>query len=225
MPTERFYHLSDEKKKLIREAAIKEFCRVPLEKVSINKIVQTAEISRGSFYTYFRDKEDVLEYIFEDMISQIQNFCEKVMEEGQGEFWKLPSRLLDYTMEICEKNKMFALVQSASGNRTVIQMLNAECRSSACPASSEQTKEKTSKEGTSGQAKIEMWLNRLYRKTDCSRLVVGSFEEFQALFSLCMMNMAATIGDIYQKGESREKAQKMFCRRLEMIRYGASKCI
>ena len=49
---------------MIREAAIREFSRVPLDKVSINKIVKYADISRGSFYTYFQDKEDVFQYIF-----------------------------------------------------------------------------------------------------------------------------------------------------------------
>ena len=64
MPTERFLHLSESKKALIREAAIKEFSRVPIEKVSINKIVQNANIFRGSFYKYFEYKEDHLGYIF-----------------------------------------------------------------------------------------------------------------------------------------------------------------
>ena len=75
MPTERFYHLSEEKKRMIREAAIREFSRVPLDKVSINKIVKYADISRGSFYTYFQDKEDVFQYIFEDCVCQRQLYC------------------------------------------------------------------------------------------------------------------------------------------------------
>ena len=36
MPTERFYRLPEMKRKIIREAAVKEFARVPYEKVSIN---------------------------------------------------------------------------------------------------------------------------------------------------------------------------------------------
>ena len=67
MPTERFYRLSDEKKMAIRDAAMQEFTRVPFEKASINQIIQNAEISRGSFYTYFEGKRDVLSFIFQDM--------------------------------------------------------------------------------------------------------------------------------------------------------------
>ena len=66
MPTERFIRLPDEKKKVILEAAVDEFSRVPFDKVSINQIIKNAEISRGSFYTYFEDKMDVLRYIFQD---------------------------------------------------------------------------------------------------------------------------------------------------------------
>ena len=43
-------------------------CRVPYEKVSINQIIHNADISRGSFYTYFVDKKDLLEYILSDVI-------------------------------------------------------------------------------------------------------------------------------------------------------------
>ena len=63
MPTERFYRLPEEKKRSICSAAVKEFARVPLDKVSINQIIKEADISRGSFYTYFEDKDDLMRYI------------------------------------------------------------------------------------------------------------------------------------------------------------------
>lgn len=48
MPTERFYRLPEGKRQAIREAALKEFARVPFEKASINQIIRNADISRGS---------------------------------------------------------------------------------------------------------------------------------------------------------------------------------
>ena len=77
MPTERFLRLSENKKQVIREAAKKELSRVPYEKVSINQIIQNADISRGSFYTYFEDKEDVVRWIFEDS-------CNEAIDRGDG---------------------------------------------------------------------------------------------------------------------------------------------
>ena len=54
MPSERFYRLSEEKRKMICEAAIKEFARVTIDKVSINQIIKNANISRGSFIHILR---------------------------------------------------------------------------------------------------------------------------------------------------------------------------
>ena len=70
MPTDRFFRLCDTKQKVIREAALKEFKRVPPEEVSINRIIQDAEISRGSFYTYFESKYDLLGWLIQDKVTE-----------------------------------------------------------------------------------------------------------------------------------------------------------
>ena len=67
--------LPEQKKALIRSAAMKEFARVPFEKASINQIIHNAGISRGSFYTYFEDKSDVVQFLMEDMRRELQEFC------------------------------------------------------------------------------------------------------------------------------------------------------
>ena len=63
MPTSTFYNLPEEKKEKLLDAIKNEFTRVPYSDVSINKIIQAADISRGSFYQYFEDKDDMLSYI------------------------------------------------------------------------------------------------------------------------------------------------------------------
>lgn len=67
MPKQTFYNLSTEKQKKIIKSARKEFSRVPLAEASIQNIVQDADIARGSFYQYFEDKEDLFEYIVEEV--------------------------------------------------------------------------------------------------------------------------------------------------------------
>ena len=89
MPTERFYRLPEAKKQVIRQAAIKEFARVPFEKASINQIIQNADISRGSFYTYFEDKQDVVRYIFEDNARQMQECCERELDKNDGNLFDM----------------------------------------------------------------------------------------------------------------------------------------
>lgn len=63
MPSERFLRLPEEKRELIYQIAMDEFVHVPLEKVSINRIIQKAGISRGCFYTYFEDKRELLIWV------------------------------------------------------------------------------------------------------------------------------------------------------------------
>lgn len=227
MPTERFYHLVEEKKRAIREAAIQEFCRVPLEKASINKIVKNAQISRGSFYTYFQDKEDVLGYIFEDIISQVQKFCIEFLSQEKGDFWKLPRALLEYTIHICETNKMFALSQAALGNRTVIQLLHRKTDSMmgglGCPFRRKKDGKGSEKEQIERADDGLQVIEQLYQLTDCSKLKVNNLEEFQILFSLCIVNMVMAIGEIYQRGEEKEEAVKSFEKRMGFIQHGAAK--
>ena len=57
MPSTRFENLAEEKKEKIIEAAIEEFIEKGYERASINSIIKMADISRGSFYTYFEDKD------------------------------------------------------------------------------------------------------------------------------------------------------------------------
>ncbi len=63
MPKETFYNLSTDKQARVYQAAIKEYCRVPFEQVSIKNVVVDAAIARGSFYQYFDDKADLLAYL------------------------------------------------------------------------------------------------------------------------------------------------------------------
>lgn len=206
MPTERFYHLPEGKKRLIREAAVQEFSRVPLEKASINKIVKNADISRGSFYTYFCDKEDALQYIFEDFVEQVQLFCRRTISQVEGDFWKLLERLLEYVLDICDRNKMITLAQKTIGHQAVMKML--EKKAGICVPLQE------------AEAR---WLMEVYQATDCRELCVGSFEEYQLLFSLCTSIVVAAIGEVCRGGESRERAKASFAKRLDIIKYGAVK--
>ncbi|HAM63035.1 MAG: hypothetical protein A2Y20_07425 [Firmicutes bacterium GWF2_51_9] len=62
MVTSTFHRLDEEKKKRLMDALIHEFSEHTFSEASINRIVKDANISRGSFYQYFTDKEDC--YLF-----------------------------------------------------------------------------------------------------------------------------------------------------------------
>ena len=63
MPKKTFLNLPDEKRQTIINAAIEEFAEYGLENASTNRIVANSGISKGSFYQYFDDKQDVFMYL------------------------------------------------------------------------------------------------------------------------------------------------------------------
>lgn len=94
MPTQRFLNLKDSKKNAILEAAAHEFARVPYSAASINQIIKEAEISRGSFYTYFEDKDDLMRYMLRGFRDTLRKKVFEFLEEENGNPFRLCIRLL-----------------------------------------------------------------------------------------------------------------------------------
>jgi AcrR family transcriptional regulator len=63
MPKQTFLNLPEEKREKIVHAAIDEFAEYGLENASTNRIVANSGISKGSFYQYFEDKQDVFMHL------------------------------------------------------------------------------------------------------------------------------------------------------------------
>ena len=68
MPKDTFLNLKSEKKEKIEKAITDEFTKNSFEQVSISNIIQRAQIPRGSFYQYFEDKKDAVQYIIQKFI-------------------------------------------------------------------------------------------------------------------------------------------------------------
>lgn len=71
MPKQTFHNLPVSKQKAIIDAAIVQFGRRPFEYANISEIIRAAGISRGSFYQYFTDKEDLFKTVL-DLIGKIK---------------------------------------------------------------------------------------------------------------------------------------------------------
>lgn len=67
MPTDTFFNLSESKRKRIFAAAVEEFASRRFSDASINQIIKAAGISRGSFYQYFKGKEDLYLYVLTEI--------------------------------------------------------------------------------------------------------------------------------------------------------------
>ncbi len=78
MPKDTFYNLPVEKRTKIIDAAIMEFSKVHYRKVTIDSIVDRAEISKGSFYQYFQNKDDLFKFIFDQIGNQKKQTLEEI---------------------------------------------------------------------------------------------------------------------------------------------------
>ena len=99
MPTQRFLNLRPEKQQVILKAAANEFSRTSYTAASINQIIKEAGISRGSFYTYFEDKDDLMCYMLRGFGIQCRRRVFEILEEEKGNLFSVPCRLLKEIME------------------------------------------------------------------------------------------------------------------------------
>ena len=87
MPSSTFFNLPAEKREKLLTAARAEFARVPYAESSINKMIQAADIPRGSFYMYFRDKEDLFLYLMGEYGQRLTALLEELLERRRGDIF------------------------------------------------------------------------------------------------------------------------------------------
>ena len=105
MPTKTFLNLPKTKQNIIIEASIKEFKRTLLKDASINKIIKDAEISRGSFYTYFDDINDLYIYSLSNYQKEIIELTKKVLIKTNGNLIEATKLINDEIIDFCFKDK------------------------------------------------------------------------------------------------------------------------
>lgn len=110
MPTNTFFNLPPPKREKLLQAAVTEFARRPFGEVSINRIIQAAEIPRGSFYQYFSDKTDLFRYILRCYDTQLEKAVVTCLDRCGGKPLELPLTLFDLVIaHIQEKKEEFSL--------------------------------------------------------------------------------------------------------------------
>ena len=81
MPSKTFFNLPQKKRTRIINAAIGEFSKMHYTKVTIDNIVNKAEIPKGSFYQYFKNKNDIYKFIFSQISNEKAQILDKTREE------------------------------------------------------------------------------------------------------------------------------------------------
>lgn len=84
MPKETFFNLTEEKRTCIEQAAIEEFGVYPFDASSVNRIVESAGIAKGSFYQYFIDKKDLYKHIMSLIITKKLEYMSPLLQNPFG---------------------------------------------------------------------------------------------------------------------------------------------
>lgn len=206
MPTERFYRLPETKKQMIRNAATMEFARVPYEKASINQIIQKADISRGSFYTYFEDKQDVVRWLFEDSCEQMKQICEDELARSHGDYFAMLDKLFEFFIQALHSTadmlKVAKNVFSYQENAKILGMAGGF----------------PSPEHIRQEDGPVLWV---YRQMDHDRLRKDELEAFAPLLTMGMAALMYAVKQYYEYPDQLEQIREMFHRSLDLLRYGA----
>lgn len=118
MPTSAFFNLSTSKKEEILKAAKEEFANNLYENASINKIIKSIDMPRGTFYLYFENKEDIYSYIFEDYVKTLDNVFIKNLKASNGNIFDMYIKTFDFVTNKSNKeittliNKFFLNINS-----------------------------------------------------------------------------------------------------------------
>lgn len=204
MPTDRFYRLPEEKKQIIREAAIKEFARVPFEKASINQIIQNADISRGSFYTYFADKHDVVGFIFEDIQEQMKRQCEISLEANGGDYFKMLRDIFEvFVAGLQQAKNMMDMVRNVlSYQENANAMGFGSAQDALCDGECDPNL---------------MWL---FDKVDTTHWRSKKLEDFGPLMTLGMASLMIALSQYYKCPEKLDQVRIWYDKKLEILRWG-----
>ncbi|MDF1611887.1 TetR/AcrR family transcriptional regulator [Stygiobacter electus] len=98
------------KEKDILEAAIKVFAEVGYHKAKIAKIAEVAEVAAGSVYLYFKDKEDILLKIFENIWRKLYTELKSIKENDDISPFEKFDSMIDLIFDIYIENPNLALV-------------------------------------------------------------------------------------------------------------------
>ncbi len=100
-----FLNLSEEKKERIINAALEEFSLQSFSDASITNIVKKAEISRGSFYQYFGNKENLYNYLVHHLYTIHRSDLLNILIQNSGNLYdSLMSFFNSYIDELVQSN-------------------------------------------------------------------------------------------------------------------------
>ena len=112
MPKPLFFHISDEKQNKFLNAAIDEFTSKTFEQVSVNTIIKKAGISRGSFYTYFDNLDELFNYIFQSIREERLAYAKNLAANFNGNFFDFIKLLFIHDFDAFSETGKYSLFKN-----------------------------------------------------------------------------------------------------------------
>lgn len=95
MGIDRFMRLKAPKREKILEAAVEEFSRYGFRQASLNRLAQSLDISKGSLFQYFGNKEGLFLFIFDHAVALVRKRLAQVKQEtAEKDFYEKIRRSL-----------------------------------------------------------------------------------------------------------------------------------
>lgn len=107
MPKETFFNLEKSKRDQIFEACVDEFAANPFSSASINQIIKKANISRGSFYQYFNDKEDCYMHVIQEIAKVKMDLLRHASTKEGTDLFESLFYMIDQTLLWIEKQPKY----------------------------------------------------------------------------------------------------------------------
>ncbi|SFG64257.1 transcriptional regulator, TetR family [Halobacillus alkaliphilus] len=189
MPKQTFFNLNDDKKNKLVEAAREEFSRVSLYEASIANILKRAEIPRGSFYQYFRDKEDAFFYLLNEHAEERhKNFIEN-LKAFNGDLFQAMTEVYKTVFQFSRENGNSNFI------RNVLMNMNYKIEHAF-------TKNLT-------KQNIEHRFHDIYQLVDMEALHVSNEKEFyhlmQILIAVTFHNLVHCVSNEFSETEALDK--------------------
>lgn len=198
-----FYNLPYEKRKRITDAVIKEFMERPNEKVSINRIIKTAEISRGSFYQYFDDKVDLIEIITKTMFEESSNKAKEILKLSCGDLFVMYIKMFDYFGDYSSQKQTMKIM------RNIVDSFKAN--------------DDLVSEYLKNRFNIALSNNEIYLMVDRQNLKFQDNESVKCLIEILTQVLKNAIFDVFVAGSDREKVRERLIKKIDIIKQGAVK--
>lgn len=198
-----FYNLPYEKRKRITDAVIKEFMERPNEKVSINRIIKTAEISRGSFYQYFDDKVDLIEIITKTMFDESSNKAKEILKLSCGDLFVMYIKMFDYFGDYSSQKQTMKIM------RNIVDSFKAN--------------DDLVSEYLKNRFNIALSNNEIYLMVDRENLKFQDNESVKCLIEILTQVLKNAIFDVFVAGRDREEVRERLIKKIDIIKQGAVK--